>query len=77
MSKSDMTAAAAAALETAGREYGKHSGPSSSQDEREVFASDLRVAALRYARAYTEEARELGLIPAYLRADTPPKTREG
>lgn len=64
---SDATAAASDALEKAAREFGKHSGPTSTADEREAFARDLRVAALRYARAYSTEARELGLIPAYER----------
>jgi hypothetical protein len=36
-------------LETAGREYGKHSGPSSDERERATFARDLRTAALRAA----------------------------
>ena len=54
-------------LEVSAREYAKHSGPSSTEDEREAFARDLRSAALRYARAYYAEARELGLIPEYER----------
>jgi len=67
VTKSDETAKAAEALETAGREYGKHSGPTSNQTESEAFGRDLRTAALRYARAYQAEARELGLIPEYER----------
>jgi hypothetical protein len=54
-------------LEGAAREYGKHSGPGSSPSERDAFSRDLRVAALRFARAYYAEARELGLIPEYER----------
>lgn len=54
-------------LEIAAREYGKHSGPSSSPLERDSFSRDLRVAALKFARAYYAEARELGLIPEYER----------
>lgn len=67
MHKSDETAKAAEALENAGREYAKHSGPASDAKEREVFGRDLRAAALRYARAYYAEAKELGLIPEYER----------
>lgn len=66
-SKSEETQEAAKALETAGREYGKHSGPRSTELERDAFSRDLRVAALRYARAYQAEARELGLVPEYER----------
>ena len=67
MIKSDETAKAGEALEAAGREYGKHSGPLSDEAEREAFGRDLRTAAIRYARAYYAEARELGLIPEYER----------
>lgn len=52
-------------LETVAATYGKHSGPTSDEKERRTFASDLHRAALRYARAYFKEARELGLIPEY------------
>lgn len=62
---SDETEKMERALETAGREYGKHSGPQSDERERRTFAGDLHRAALRYARAYYAEARELGLIPEY------------
>ena len=71
MSNHDETEQMERALETAGREYGKHSGPSSDESERRTFARDLRVAALRYARAYYAEARELGLIPEYERVQAP------
>jgi hypothetical protein len=67
MTRSDETAKAGKALETAGREYTKHSGPESDEAEREAFGRDLRSAALHYARAYHAEARELGLIPEYER----------
>ena len=67
MNKSDVTAKAATAHEFAAREFAKHGGPSSTAEEREVFGRDLRTAALRYARAYYNEARELGLIPEYER----------
>lgn len=67
----DKTANAAEALETAGREYGRHSGPLSSDTERNAFGRDLRTAALRYARAYYAEARDLGLIPEYERKAPP------
>jgi len=63
MSKSDETEKMAEALETAAREYGKHSGPESTVHERTAFSRDLRAAAMRYARAYYSEAREFGLIP--------------
>jgi hypothetical protein len=63
MSKSDETEKQAEALEVAAREYEKHSGPSSTIAERAVFSRDLRTAALRYARAYYAEARDLGLFP--------------
>lgn len=62
MTKSDETARAAKVLETTAREYGKHSGPESTQDERDAFGRDLHTAALRYARVYYAEARELGLV---------------
>lgn len=52
-------------LETVAATYGKHSGPASDEKERRTFAYDLHRAALRYARAYFKEARELGLIPEY------------
>lgn len=52
-------------LEIVAATYGKHSGPTSDEKERRTFASDLHRAALRYARAYYMEARELGLIPEY------------
>lgn len=52
-------------LEKVAATYDKHSGPSSDEKERRTFASDLHKAALRYARAYFKEARELGLIPEY------------
>jgi hypothetical protein len=58
-------------LEIAGREYGKHSGPGSTPLERGAFSRDLRTAALRFARAYYAEARELGLIPEYERRPAP------
>lgn len=67
MNKSDETAKAGEAMEVAAREFAKHSGPSSTAEEREVFSRDLRAAALRYARAYYAEARDLGLIPEYER----------
>lgn len=67
MSKHDETEELERALETAGREFGKHSGPQSDERERRTFARDLHIAALRYARAYYAEARELGLIPEYER----------
>lgn len=57
-------------------EYGRHSGPASTEKERAAFGRDVHVAALRYARAYYAEARELGLLPEYeipsrrLRAET-------
>lgn len=70
MNKNDVTATVATALEFAAREFAKHSGPSSTAEEREVFGRDLRTAALRYARAYYDEARELGLIPEYERVAT-------
>jgi hypothetical protein len=60
---SDETEKQERALETAAREYGKHSGPASDESERRTFARDLRMTALRFARAYYAEARELGLIP--------------
>lgn len=52
-------------LEKVAATYGKHNGPSSDEKERRIFASDLHRAALRYARTYYMEARELGLIPEY------------
>ena len=61
---SDATAKAAEALEALAQAYGRHSGPASTLDEREAFARDLHAGAMRYARAYYAEARELGLIPA-------------
>lgn len=64
---SDETTEKARLLEIAGREYGRHSGPQSDESERVTFARDLHTAALRYARAYYAEARELGLIPEYER----------
>jgi len=70
MNKSDATAIAATAHEFAAREFAKHSGPRSTGVEREAFGRDLRTAALRYARAYYDEARELGLIPEYERVAT-------
>lgn len=77
MSKHDETEQMERTLETAGREYGKHSGPDSGERERRTFAHDLHVAALRYARAYYAEARELGLIPEYERAKLPRESQEG
>ena len=65
MTKSDETAKMAEALDRAAQALGKHSGPSSSSGERDAFARDLHTAALRYARAYYAEARDLGLIPEY------------
>lgn len=62
---SDETERQERALETAAREYAKHSGPTSDERERGTFSRDLRAAAMRYARAYYAEARELGLIPEY------------
>lgn len=47
--------------------FARHSGPQSNERERLTFGNDLRTAALRYARAYYAEARELGLIPEYER----------
>lgn len=70
MSKSDETEKLATGLEMAAREFAKHSGPTSTNAEREVFARDLRTAALRYARAYYAEARNLGLIPVALAASS-------
>ncbi|HUE39987.1 MAG TPA: hypothetical protein VMR29_10805 [Candidatus Binatia bacterium] len=67
MNKSDETAKMAEAHERAAIAYGKHSGPSSTPEERAAFARDLHAAGLRYARAYYAEARELGLIPEYER----------
>lgn len=55
------------ALQAIARAYAKHSGPQSDERERRTFALDLHSAALRYARAYYAEARELGLIPEYER----------
>ena len=55
-------------LAKVGAQYGKHSGPGSDERKRATFLRDLRTAALRYARAYYAEARELGLIPEYERA---------
>lgn len=77
MSKSDKTASAARALETAAREFGKHSGPQSTELERDAFSRDLRTAAIRYARAYVDEARELGLIPEYERVKEVPGATKG
>lgn len=67
---SEKTEKMAHALQTAGRAYGKHSGPASNERERATFGRDLRTAALRYACAYYAEARELGLIPEYERVTT-------
>ena len=67
MSKSDETERAERVLEFAAREFTKHSGPQSDESERRTFSRDLCNAALRYARAYYAEARELGLIPEYER----------
>ena len=67
MGKPEETEKMGEALEHAGREFGKHSGPRSDERERATFGRDLRVAALRYARAYYAEAREYGLIPEYER----------
>ena len=65
MSKSDNTIKMGEALEASAREFTKHSGPSSTDKEREAFSRDLRSAALRFARAYYAEAREYGLIPEH------------
>jgi hypothetical protein len=65
MALRDKTAEMAEALNRAAAEYGRHSGPRSTDRERAVFSHDLQVAALRYARAYYAEARELGLIPEH------------
>lgn len=67
MSKSDETESMGQALEDVAREFGKHSGPhpqvSTNETQRAKLGRDLRTAAMRYARAYYAEARELGLIP--------------
>jgi hypothetical protein len=67
MNKSDETARAGEALEKAARAFGKHSGPTATPEESDAFSRDLRAYALRYARAYYAEARDLGLIPEYER----------
>ena len=69
MSASDETAKATRVLEHAARAFGLHSGPQSTDNERDAFGRDLRTAAIRYARAYAAEARELGLIPNVQRVD--------
>jgi hypothetical protein len=67
--KHDATEKAGEALERLAQEFTKHSGPSSEYRERDTFSRDLRAGALRYARAYYAEARDLGLIPEYERID--------
>jgi hypothetical protein len=57
------TIEAGEALESAARAFERHSGPGSTERERSLFGQDLRVAAMRYARAYYAEARAYGLIP--------------
>ena len=64
MTTREKTAQTMAALEKVAKQYARHSGPNSTASERELFSSDLGVAALRYARAYYAETRELGLIHA-------------
>jgi hypothetical protein len=67
---------AAKGLLTMAAAYGRHSGPGSDERERATFGADVLKQALRYARAYYAEARELGLIPEYERAGSSPGVAE-
>jgi hypothetical protein len=71
MSASEDTEKMEDVLRSAAREFAKHSGPQSDERERATFFRDLRTAALRFARAYYAEARELGLIPESERTKCP------